>query len=128
MTATTFNRVRLVIMIIIIEMVGFSIYTSRLLLALLAIPTGMLFLNVFKRNVKEVIEDERVTTISQMAARSTLITFIPALALTSLLFLILSKPEDIFLEAVAVILSYVTMLAIALYAIFYKIFSKKFGA
>lgn len=101
---------------------------NNLYLAIFAFLIGMLFIFLVQQKYKKVIIDERVITVSGQAARLTYVYSVLILGFLSL-FLIFSgqQHEDLYTESLGVILGYIAIFNIALYAIFFHYFNKKYG-
>ena len=124
----TFTRLRLLIGLGIGTIVAIAATTNNFYLAITGILIGILFMFLVKKGVKEVIVDERVISISGQASRMTYVIVTMFSAILGL-FLILSGKGDgnIYVEGIGVLFSYMSMLLIAVYAISYHYFNKKYG-
>jgi uncharacterized membrane protein len=108
--------------------VAIAVVYNNIILALAGVLIGMLFLFLVRKKTKVVLVDERIQNISGRAARLTYSILTVTVAFLSLIFIgggrRLGEPNY---EALGVILSYIALLSVALYALSYKYFSKKYG-
>lgn len=128
MTYKTFVKLRILIGVLIAIMVGIAVSINNFYLAITGVFIGVLFMLLVRSRFKKVIVDERVVSISGKASRMTYTIVTLFLAVLGL-FLILSGrgDENIYVESIGVLFSYVAMLLIATYSISYHFFNKKYG-
>ncbi|PIQ68391.1 MAG: hypothetical protein COV91_04320 [Candidatus Taylorbacteria bacterium CG11_big_fil_rev_8_21_14_0_20_46_11] len=89
----------------------------------------MLFLFLVRKKYGKELVDERVISISGQASRMTYIISTLTLAILGLFLIFSGKGKnDIYTEALGTIFSYAAMFNIAVYAISFKFFNKKYGA
>lgn len=114
--------------------VSVAVTKENFLLATVGVLTGMIFMSLVRSKAK-VRTDERELSIQEKAARITYSIFTPILGLTAFLLFfpsksgvgVFSKGEWLFTESIGMLLSYLTLFLMAIYAIAYYYFSKKFG-
>lgn len=129
-----YRRLRIIIIFFIGAVIGWGISTDNILLALAGFLTGLLFLTIVRSKVKLNI-DEREKTVREKAAQMTYAIFAPTLGIGAFLMLIPShsnlsvfaKGDFLYLESLAIIFAYLSLFLIALYAVSYRYFNKKFG-
>ncbi|MFC1687258.1 DUF2178 domain-containing protein [Patescibacteria group bacterium] len=123
-----FSLIRITILLLIGVIVLTAFLINNLYLAIAAFLIGMLFIFLVKEKYKKVIIDERVLTVSGQAARMTHIFITLLLGMFSLFFIFSGQNnEDYFSESLGVIFGYLAIFNIALYAIFFHYFNKKYG-
>jgi uncharacterized membrane protein len=134
MNRKTYPFVRRVIVLFVGVIVATAVVRNSYLLALVGIFTGMFFLFLSKATAK-IKTDEREVTVQEKAARMTYAIFAPTIGIVSLLLLIpakgglaiFSKGEWLYVEALGMILAYLTFFLITIYGISYHYFSRKMG-
>jgi len=134
MNIKQYQQIRVVIVIFIGIIVSIGVVKNSLVLAFLAVITGMLFLILVRSKTKITI-DEREKTIREKAANITYAIFAPTIGIGTFLLLIpsrsglavFSKGEFIYLESLGMIFAYLTLFLISLYAISYYFYNRKFG-
>lgn len=128
MNYKTFIKLRVLIGVLIGFIVAIAAIINNFYLAISGIFIGILFMLLVKSKFKEIIVDERVISISGKASRMTYIIVTLFLAILGL-FLILSGRlhDDIYIESIGVLLSYVAIFLVAIYSISYHYFNKKYG-
>lgn len=128
MNLKQFSLIRMAILLFIGILVLTAILIDDLYLAIASFLIGMLFIFLVQEKYKKVIIDERVVTVSGQAARMTY-AFVTLLLGVLSLFLILSGQRDemYYIESLGVIFGYLAICNIAVYAIFFHYFNKKYG-
>lgn len=124
----TFKKVKILTTSFIAAMVAMAVVNDNIYLAWAGVLIGLLFLTLVKRKTKAVLVDERIKSISGYAARMAYVILTMTLAFLSLVFVSsgqrTGQPE---FEMLGIILSYITLLSLALYSVAYKYYSKKYG-
>jgi len=124
----TFKRLRLLTASFVSAITAISVINNNIYLALVGVLIGLLFLLFVRKKTKVVLVDERIQAIGGYAARITYIALTMILALLALFFMSVGKrTNEINYEALGTILSYITLLSLALYSLSYKYYSKKYG-
>jgi uncharacterized membrane protein len=108
--------------------VATAVSINNFYLALAGLFVGLLFNLLVRSKFRKKLVDERIESISGQASRMTYIITTIFLALLAL-FLVFSgrRNEDIFIESLGVIFSYIAILNTAVYAISFHYFNKKHG-
>jgi len=128
MTQKQFFIARIIIGILVAIIVAGAVSINNFYLAISGVLIGMLFLYLVRVKFSKVVVDERIVSVSGKASRMTYVIVTLLLAILSM-FLIFSgkKNNDIAVESIGVILSYVTILNIAVYAVSFRFFNKMYG-
>jgi len=129
-----YKQLRTIVILFVAGMVGLAIIRDSYLLATAGVLTGVVFM-VLVRSTAKIRTDERELTIQEKAARMTYTIFAPTLGITSFLlllpskggFAVFSKGEWLFTESLGMVFAYLTLFLIALYAISYHFFNRKYG-
>lgn len=97
-------------------------------LAILSVLIGILFMYLVRIKYRKVIVDERVISVAGRASRLTYVIVTMFLAFLSLFLIFNGKSQgQIYMEVLGVVFSYVAMLNIAIYAVSFHFFNKKYG-
>lgn len=120
--------------IFIVAVVAVAIVQNSYLLAVVAVLTGMLFLSLVRSKAK-ITTDERELTVKEKAAHATYAIFAPTIGIGAFLLLVpykeispvFAKGDFLNLKALGVIFAYLTLFLIAIYAISYHYFNRKYG-
>lgn len=134
MNIQQFKQIRVMITLFIGCVVAASINNRSYLLATLGVTTGMLFLIMIRSKIIMSI-DEREQTIREKAAHLTYAIFAPTIAIAALLLLVpykklstvFAKGEFAYFESMGMVLAYLTLFMITIYAISYYLLKRKFG-
>ncbi|MFN8464227.1 MAG: DUF2178 domain-containing protein [Caldilineaceae bacterium] len=126
MNTHRFRQVRAAALIFMAAVVVVSIWLDMLLLAGAGVLTGLLFL-VLVRSQTEISVDEREQTIRDKAASATYGIFAATIGISAVLLLLFSRRGYLYLEAVGLVFAYLTLFLIALYAVSYQYFNRKYG-
>jgi len=100
--------------------VGYSVCTGNFVLPFVAVIGGILVLQLIKRRVEDVLEDERTYRISERASRRVLEIFGIGSALTGVTLIALDKHQE-----VGYALAFSACILILLYMIFYAYYSMR---
>ena len=99
--------------------IGYSVAKGKLLLSLITISIGITLIYLGKKSVKEIIEDERIFRISEIASRRTLQFFVISSALIGIILISLRK-----YVTVGYTLAFTSCCLSGLYLLFYCYYSK----
>ncbi len=105
---------------IIGAIVGYSMNIHNFILPFVAVIGGILALQLIKRRVEDVLEDERTYRISERASRRVLEIFGIGSALTGVTLIALDKHQE-----VGYALAFSACILILLYMIFYAYYSMR---
>jgi len=125
---------RIVITIFVSAIVLLAIASNDYLLSIVGVIVGLLFIAFVRIKANNGV-DEREVTIQEKAAHLTYAIFAPTIGIGALLLLILSRSklpvfanaEFAYLESLGVILAYLTLFLISVYAISHHFLSKQYG-
>lgn len=129
-----YNQLRVLIAFFVLAIVGLAVVQDSYLLSASGVVTGMIFMVLVRSKVKIKI-DEREKTVREKAAQLTYAIFAPTLGIGAFLLLIpyqklspvFAKGEFVYLESLGMILAYLTLFLIAIYAISYHYLNRKYG-
>jgi len=109
--------------------VSIAVNMNNALMAISAIGVGMFTMLLVKRNVKAVLVDEMVKNIAGKSALMAYSITVPALALSSLIFMFSNlSNEGSYLYNLGIIFSYVALFNMAVYSFAYYYYRKKYGS
>ena len=126
MDKTTYRKVRFGIAIFSIILVSLAVSLENNVLAAASVLACMAFM-IIARSKSNIRVDEREVMVRQKAAQMTYAIFAPTIGLGSFLLILLAKEDHYFLEAIGIVLAYLSLFLIALYAISHFYFNRKFG-
>lgn len=134
MEAKKYRQIRVVVSMFVGMVVAMGVTRESYLLALAGVLTGMVFMGLARSKAKIVV-DERERQVREKAAEMAFAIFTPTIGLGSFLLLVPYKKlssvfaggEFIYLESLGMVLAYLTLFLIALYAIAYHGFNRKLG-
>jgi len=126
MNVKKYREIRVLVFLFVAAIVSISTIRESYVLALLGVLTGILFLSIARAKTKVVI-DEREKSVREKAAQMTYAVFAPTLGIGSLLMLISYRGEFYYIESLGMIFAYITLFLIALYALSYHFFNRKYG-
>ena len=129
-----YRKYRIIVAFFVGSIISLAIGRDSYLLATAGILTGMVFLALVRSKAK-IKTDERDETIQEKAARMTYSIFTPTIGIASFLLLlpskggfpVFSKGEWLYVESLGMIFAYLTLFLIAVYAISYHYFNRKYG-
>ena len=128
MNYKTFKKIKILITSFISAIIAMAVVLNNMILALTGILIGILFLFFVKKKIKIILVDERIKSVGGYAARLTYIISTSVIAFLSLVFILSGRRTgEIQMEALGIILSYVTLLNLAIYSMSYKYYLKKYG-
>ncbi|MFZ2026415.1 MAG: DUF2178 domain-containing protein [Microgenomates group bacterium] len=126
MNTRQYHQIRKFTSVFIGAIVSISVVQNSYLLATVGVLTGMLFLVLVRAKAK-VIVDEREKAVGEKAAQMTYGIFAPTIAIASFLIIMFSRGEFYYLEFLGMVLAYLALFLIALYALSYHFFNRKYG-
>jgi uncharacterized membrane protein len=121
-----YKQIRAAVVLFTAMIVAIAVNQNSYLLAAIGVITGMLFM-ILVRSKTKISIDEREKTIREKAAQMTYAIFAPTIGIGSFLIIMLARGEFYYLESLGMVLAYLTLFLIALYAISYHFISKKYG-
>lgn len=129
-----YKQLRVVVSLFVGSIVGLAVVRNNYLLSLAGVLTGMAFMILVRSRIK-IKTDEREAAIQEKAARMAYAIFAPTIGIGALLLLLPSKSglsvfnkgEFIFIESLGMVLAYLALFLISVYAISYHFYNKKFG-
>ena len=120
------RQFRVAALLFIAAVVAVAIWLSNYLLAGAGLLTGLLFLFVVPANAP-LAADEREQTIREKAAASTYAIYGGALGASAVILLLGAGRGFAYLEALGLVFAYLTLFLIALYAVSYQFYNRKYG-
>jgi uncharacterized membrane protein len=134
MNSINYKKIRNAIIVFIVAVVVLAVISGSYLLASAGILTALIFLSLARSKAK-VKSDEREETIREKAARMAYIIFTPTLAISAFFLMfpsksgisVFSKGEWLYVESLGMILAYLVLFLITVYAISYYFLNKKYG-
>ncbi len=126
MNTRHYQKVRAAAFIFMVIVVAVSIWFDILLLAAAGVLTGLLFLGLVRSQAGTDF-DEREQTMRDKAASATYGIFAATIGVSAVLLLLFSRRGYLYLEAVGLVFAYLTLFLIAVYAISYQYFTRKYG-
>ena len=129
-----YKQLRVVVSFFVGAIVAVAVFNNSYLLSIAGVLTGMIFMILVRAKAK-IRTDEREATIQEKAARMTYAIFAPTLGIAAFLLLlpskggltVFSKGEWLYTESLGMVLAYLALFLIAIYAISYHFFNKKYG-
>ncbi|MFA0832688.1 MAG: DUF2178 domain-containing protein [Methanobacterium formicicum] len=122
-----YQILRIIVAIFVATVVSLSVITENLLLAILAIVIGTMISYIYKKNTDEILEDERITKVSEKASRMAIVLFSISIAFIGMFLIMLRNEYPDFTQA-GFTLSYAAVALLMLYYIFYGYYDKKYGS
>jgi uncharacterized membrane protein len=107
--------------------VAWSVMAQNMMVAVAGVSASMISLYLLRKRVKEVMIDERVHRISQMASRTTLQIFGWVSAASAFILIAFGRTISTGFEQAGYTLAYATCALLLLYSVFYKYYGSKFG-
>lgn len=134
MNIKRYRQFRVVIALFVGMLVAFALNTGNFILLIASVLAGMAFMTVVRLKTK-INTDERDASVQEKAAKTTYAIFAPTIGITALLLLfpshsglsVFSKGEFEYIESLGMIFAYLALLQIAIYAISYHFFNRKYG-
>lgn len=121
-----YKQLRILVVIYIIVTVSVASTTGNYLLAVIGLVTGMVFMRIVRAK-SNILVDEREVTLRQKAAHLTYAIFTPVIGLSSFFLLIFARDQYYYLEALGLVLAYLTLFIIGLYALTYLYLNQQHG-
>lgn len=106
--------------------VAVAVWLNNYLLAGAGLLTGLLFLFVVPTNAP-LAADEREQTIREKAAASTYAIYGGTIGAGAVILLLGAGRGFVYLEALGLVFAYLTLFLIALYAVSYRFYNRKYG-
>lgn len=122
-----YQILRIIVAIFVGVVVGLSVTQGTILPAVLAIVIGAMISYIYKKSTDEILEDERITKVSEKASRVAMVLFSISIALVGLFLITLRSEYPDFTQA-GFTLSYAAVALLTLYYIFYGYYNKKYGS
>lgn len=122
-----YQILRIAVAIFVAIVVGLSVTIGTILPAILAIVIGAMVSYIYKKSTDEILEDERITKVSEKASRISVVVFSISIALIGMFLIILRNEYPDFTQ-VGFTLSYASVALLTLYYIFYGYYNKKYGS
>ncbi|MDY9923449.1 DUF2178 domain-containing protein [Methanobacterium sp.] len=122
-----YQILRIIVAIFVGTVVGLSVTIGTILPAILAIIIGAMISYIYKKNTNEIIEDERITKVSEKASRIAIVLFSISIAFIGMFLIMLRNEYPDFTQA-GFTLSYASVALLTLYYIFYWYYNKKYGS
>jgi uncharacterized membrane protein len=126
MNMRKYRRARIGAILFIGGVVAVAIVHSSYLLAIVGIITGALCLLLVRFTAK-LNPDERELSIREKAAHTTYAIFAPTIGIGAIILILFARGRFLFLESLGIVFAYLTLFLIALYAISYHFFNRKYG-
>lgn len=126
MNKKTYKKFRIVIVIFTSVIVSMAVNLDNVILAAVGILVGMAFMAAVRSKTKIEI-DEREKMVREKAAQMSYAIFAPTLGLGAVFLVLLGRGESYFLEAIGIVLAYLSLFLIALYALSLYFINRKFG-
>jgi uncharacterized membrane protein len=127
MDVGSYRRYVALVTTILAAVVAWSVIAQNMMVAVAGVSASMILLYLLKRRVKEVMVDERVHRISQMASRTTLQIFGWVSAASAFILIVFGKGIPTGFEQAGYTLAYATCALLLMYSVFYKYYESKFG-
>ncbi len=134
MNRKTYRQLRVTVTFFVSMIVSIAVLRNSYALAAVGTITGMIFMFLVRSRVK-ISTDERELTVQEKAAKLTYTIFAPTIGIGAFLLMIPSKGglsvfsrgEWLYIESLGMILAYLTLFLITIYAIAYHFFNHKYG-
>lgn len=128
MSKKQFIILRLLIIAVVAITVSTAVSVNNFWLAIVGVATGMLFMTLVRSGYKKVIVDEMIENISGKAARASYSISVMVLLFLSIFFIIAGdQKEDIYVEALGIVFSFVVLLQVVLYSITFYYHKYRYG-
>lgn len=125
MNIKRYRQVRAGVALFIAALVSSGVVQNNMILAGVAVVTGMLFLALVRSKTKIVV-DEREKLVREKAAQAAYAIFAPTIGVGSYLLIMLGRNTP-YLFALGQVLAYLALYLIALYALSFHLLNRKFG-
>lgn len=114
------------ITLFVLAVVVIAVVRNTYALAVAGALAGMVFI-ALARSKARVFVDEREKIVREKAARMIYTIFTPTIGLSAIILLLLDRNHLFYLEFIGIVLAYLTLFIIVLYAISYAFFDRKYG-
>ena len=122
-----YQILRIIVAIFVGTVVALSATIGTFLPAILAIVIGAMISYIYKKSTDEILEDERITKVSEKASRIAIVVFSVSIAFIGMFLIILRNEYPDYTQA-GFTLSYAAVALLMLYYIFYGYYNKKYGS
>jgi uncharacterized membrane protein len=126
MNNKTNHNIRLGIAVFTLVIMSIAVRLENTLLAVTGVLTGIAFLVIARSQTGKQI-DEREKMVREKAAQMAYAIFAPTIGIGAVFLILLARGDFYFLEAIGIVLAYLSMFLIALYAISHYYLNRKFG-
>jgi uncharacterized membrane protein len=126
MNNKTNHNIRIGITVFTLVIMGIAVRLENTLLAVAGVLTGIAFLVISRSQTGKQI-DEREKMVREKAAQMAYAIFAPTIGIGAIFLILLARGDFYFLEAIGIVLAYLSMFLIALYAISHYYLNRKFG-
>lgn len=134
MTNLKYQQIRAIVFLFVFVLIALAIRLDNFFLAFASLTSGLLFMTI-AHSSKLNSADEREVTVQHAAANTTYGLVTSTLGLTTILLLlpskggfsIFAKGQWIFLEAVGMLLAFLSLLIIVIYTLSYQFYTQKYG-
>ncbi len=126
MNNNTYRILWIGIIAFMLVIVGVAVKLENMILAIAGVLTGMAFMVIARFKTDNRI-DEREKMVHEKAAQMAYAIFAPTIGLGAVFLIFLARGEFFFLEAIGIVLAYLSLFLIALYVIFHFFFNRKYG-
>ena len=126
MNNQTFRKLRIVIAIFMAAIVSLAVSLENNILVVIGVLVGMAFM-IIVRSKTDIQIDEREKIVREKAAQMAYAIFAPTIGLGSFLLILLARGDSYFLEAIGIVLAYLSLFLMALYTISHFYYNRKFG-
>ena len=127
MSRKMFKLCTVVITMIVAALIAWAITTGNALIPIPAVIAGVVILYLFRRGVKEVVEDERIYRIADKASRRTVQILGILMAVAGATLIAVSRSGSPSLEQAGYALAYSVCAMLVIYYITYIYYNRKFG-
>jgi uncharacterized membrane protein len=129
-----YKQLRVIVTLFVGAIVALAVVRDSYLLASAGVLTGMAFMVLMRLKAK-IRTDEREAIVQEKAAKMTYAIFSPTIGIAAFLLLlpskggidVFSKGEWLFTESLGMVFAYLALFLIAIYAISYHFFNRKYG-
>jgi uncharacterized membrane protein len=134
MNRKRYKQLRALVTIIVSAIIGLAVIRNSYLLASAGVLTGMVFIVLVSTTAK-IRTDERELAVQEKAAKMAYTIFAPTIGITAFFLLLPSKGgisvfrngEWLYIESLGMVFAYLTLFLVAIYAISYHFFNRKYG-
>ena len=120
-------RLRRIIILAVLAVIGFGIWQHNIVPVLLSIGLGIVNLLILRSKTNAVLVDERVERIADRASRGAFTLSALIFGLVSLAFLVFTRQGMLFPQALGTLFGYVAIFMLALYLLLYWAYSRQMG-